>query len=222
MVSEQKATPSERLIDALQKSRDAWVRYGMETDPEMEVPFAHRNLLAEIDAALEAAISQPAEAVETDLVPNSPAYWFVQLRSRASEDGSIPREAIPQIARMISLACRASPATDAGEPEIKANADLVKALDWAYPLAAQYQAYWAGERAKAGHTGLGTKWSTLYDSEVADQEFALAALTEAKAALVAASAKERPCTCHPDDNPPSPCAERYALSDCRRTSKAEG
>lgn len=26
----------------------------------------------------------------------------------------------------------------------------------------------------------------------------------------------RPCTCHPDDNPPQPCAERYALSECRQ------
>ena len=25
----------------------------------------------------------------------------------------------------------------------------------------------------------------------------------------------RLCTCHPDDNPPQPCAERYALADCR-------
>lgn len=25
----------------------------------------------------------------------------------------------------------------------------------------------------------------------------------------------RPCTCHPQDNPPSPCAEKYALSECR-------
>ena len=24
-----------------------------------------------------------------------------------------------------------------------------------------------------------------------------------------------PCTCHPDDNPPQPCAQRYALGDCR-------
>jgi hypothetical protein len=26
---------------------------------------------------------------------------------------------------------------------------------------------------------------------------------------------KRMCTCHPDDNPPRPCAERYALSECR-------
>ena len=26
---------------------------------------------------------------------------------------------------------------------------------------------------------------------------------------------ELPCTCHPDDNPPVPCAKRYALSECR-------
>ena len=25
----------------------------------------------------------------------------------------------------------------------------------------------------------------------------------------------RPCTCHPLDNPPFPCAMKYALSDCR-------
>jgi hypothetical protein len=23
-----------------------------------------------------------------------------------------------------------------------------------------------------------------------------------------------PCTCHPDDNPPVPCAQRYAYSEC--------
>jgi len=29
--------------------------------------------------------------------------------------------------------------------------------------------------------------------------------------------KIRPCTCHPDDNPPVPCARQYALSECRRS-----
>lgn len=27
----------------------------------------------------------------------------------------------------------------------------------------------------------------------------------------------RPCTCHPDDNPPVPCAQQYALNECRAT-----
>lgn len=27
----------------------------------------------------------------------------------------------------------------------------------------------------------------------------------------------RPCTCHPDDNPPVPCAQKYALNECRAT-----
>lgn len=27
-------------------------------------------------------------------------------------------------------------------------------------------------------------------------------------------AAARPCTCHPADNPPNPCAQRYALSEC--------
>jgi hypothetical protein len=30
---------------------------------------------------------------------------------------------------------------------------------------------------------------------------------------------ERKCTCHPDDNPPVPCAKQYALSECREVSK---
>lgn len=25
----------------------------------------------------------------------------------------------------------------------------------------------------------------------------------------------RRCTCHPDDDPPRPCAEKYALTECR-------
>lgn len=27
----------------------------------------------------------------------------------------------------------------------------------------------------------------------------------------------QPCTCHPDDNPPQPCARKYALSECVET-----
>ena len=30
---------------------------------------------------------------------------------------------------------------------------------------------------------------------------------------------DRPCTCHPDDNPPQPCPQKYALSHCRRAEK---
>lgn len=29
---------------------------------------------------------------------------------------------------------------------------------------------------------------------------------------------ERPCTCHPDDNPPRPCPRKYALSECRKAA----
>lgn len=28
----------------------------------------------------------------------------------------------------------------------------------------------------------------------------------------------RPCTCHPDDNPPVPCQKKYALSECRKAA----
>ena len=31
----------------------------------------------------------------------------------------------------------------------------------------------------------------------------------------------KPCTCHPDDNPPVPCAEKYAFSECTRSDSDE-
>lgn len=38
---------------------------------------------------------------------------------------------------------------------------------------------------------------------------------EALSALRSPPEPERPCTCHPDDNPPVPCARQYAMKDCR-------
>ena len=29
----------------------------------------------------------------------------------------------------------------------------------------------------------------------------------------------RPCTCHPDDNPPKPCQQKYALSECQAAAE---
>ena len=31
---------------------------------------------------------------------------------------------------------------------------------------------------------------------------------------------DRPCTCHPDDNPPQPCAKHYALAECKAAHAA--
>lgn len=31
----------------------------------------------------------------------------------------------------------------------------------------------------------------------------------------------RACTCHPDDNPPVPCARRYALADCLAAARSQ-
>ncbi len=31
---------------------------------------------------------------------------------------------------------------------------------------------------------------------------------------------KRPCTCHPDDNPPRPCPQKFALSECRAAAMA--
>lgn len=37
----------------------------------------------------------------------------------------------------------------------------------------------------------------------------------ARAMREAARLLRKPCTCHPDDNPPVPCPRKYALSECR-------
>lgn len=36
-----------------------------------------------------------------------------------------------------------------------------------------------------------------------------------------AQPESRPCTCHPDDNPPQPCAQRYALTECKALAQPE-
>jgi hypothetical protein len=36
-----------------------------------------------------------------------------------------------------------------------------------------------------------------------------------------AATPERPCTCHPDDNPPRPCPRKYALTDCRLAAETD-
>lgn len=33
---------------------------------------------------------------------------------------------------------------------------------------------------------------------------------------------KRPCTCHPDDNPPRPCPQKFALSECRKHVSPSG
>ena len=54
----------------------------------------------------------------------------------------------------------------------------------------------------------GTKWS-YHD---------LPAKVRALAAQPAAGDGPRPCTCHPDDSPPVPCARMYALHECREAA----
>lgn len=35
----------------------------------------------------------------------------------------------------------------------------------------------------------------------------------------APAAEPRPCTCHPDDNPPRPCPQKFALTECRAAAE---
>jgi len=39
--------------------------------------------------------------------------------------------------------------------------------------------------------------------------------------MSAARTKARPCTCHPGDGPPTPCAKQYALSECKAVAAAK-
>jgi hypothetical protein len=40
--------------------------------------------------------------------------------------------------------------------------------------------------------------------------------TEQAREMVKAREAKRPCTCHADDDPPKPCAEKYSLSECKK------
>jgi len=54
------------------------------------------------------------------------------------------------------------------------------------------------------------------EREVVQQSIATKQSTDATAASVLSG---RPCTCHPDDSPPSPCPQKYALSHCRHSER---
>lgn len=65
-------------------------------------------------------------------------------------------------------------------------------------------------------------------SEIADEDImarnpkSIIAVGRALLAAHASSvADAKPCTCHPDDNPPVPCAKQYALSECRSVADKE-
>jgi hypothetical protein len=47
-----------------------------------------------------------------------------------------------------------------------------------------------------------------------------AATVKESLTVAPAEPAERPCTCHPDDNPPQPCAKRYALAECKAAHAA--
>lgn len=63
-----------------------------------------------------------------------------------------------------------------------------------------------------------------HDDMVSAVEAALAAspyLRLARSTLSLLKASRRPCTCHPDDNPPTPCPQKYALNECRKAAENE-
>lgn len=43
--------------------------------------------------------------------------------------------------------------------------------------------------------------------------------SDAALAAMGGQGEGRPCTCPPDDSPPSPCPRRYALSECRKAAQ---
>lgn len=99
----------------------------------------------------------------------------------------------------------------------------VKALEWTKDNTIGGHGGWlgrCGDFTRAVKMG----WMIEKPYEFGDQAFA--SLDAAKAAaqadyerrilsaLTTEPAAPRSCTCHPDDNPPVPCAEKYAYSEC--------
>ena len=63
------------------------------------------------------------------------------------------------------------------------------------------------EGALRAMVATGKYWQGPKNKKILDQAFA--------------ALDNRPCTCHPDDNPPRPCPQKYALSECIRAALAE-
>jgi hypothetical protein len=53
-------------------------------------------------------------------------------------------------------------------------------------------------------------------AHIASGRFSIAA-----AIIHAIGVDTRPCTCHPDDNPPVPCPRKFALTECRAAALSE-
>ena len=60
-----------------------------------------------------------------------------------------------------------------------------------------------------------------WDGEVTGVRIGWGAWALLRAAIIDLIADAKPCTCHPDDNPPVPCAKQYALSECRSIADKE-
>lgn len=69
----------------------------------------------------------------------------------------------------------------------------------------------------------GAKWASEngYDREYFHKAASdYADFTLSAAPQPTAGGDARPCTCHPDDNPPSPCPRKFALAECRADVRA--
>lgn len=113
--------------------------------------------------------------------PIKPVAWMRELEdgwrwTRIEAVADIWRDQGCQITPLYSPEVRAR--AERGERAKALLAEAEKALTWAIPLAAQYLGIVMGERAKAGHDNLGTKYGTLYDAEASDRDFARATLTK--------------------------------------------
>jgi len=116
---------------------------------------------------------------------HTPGPWRL---GKKPEDGYIDinsddHYALATVVRLMDtdeIAGRNSPDCEANAHLIAAAPEMLEALEWALPLARQYMEVIAGDRAKAGHTGLGTKRGSLYDHEVEAAEKACAAIAKAK------------------------------------------
>lgn len=77
------------------------------------------------------------------------------------------------------------------------------------------------QKMKAYRKGIDDAWSALKAAGV--QPDGQTSVAQAIAKLAAQPAPgpltDRSCTCHPDDNPPTPCPKRYALNECRKADR---
>lgn len=111
---------------------------------------------------------------------------------------------VTELARRLRDLADAPGTTGRERADLRRAADLLEAIGQQEPVAWRTEDYRTDKSATTYDSAVAERWQTkgwpIQSLYLHPQP---------------AQPQERSCTCPPDDNPPVPCAQRYALDECR-------